>query len=93
MSIFSWIYKIIIINDKKDIIFTCLSTYELAKINAINAETTYNKIDANLNYTVGTSEIDKYYYAIEEDTFGNSYSAVVILVSYTFELIPCLSLA
>ena len=51
-----------------------IGTYELAKINAIEAETTYNKINANLNYTVGSSEIDKYYYAIEEDT-----SAVALL--------------
>ena len=51
-----------------------ISTYEIAKINAIDAETTYESIKAKLNYTPGSSEVDKYYYAIEEDT-----SAVALL--------------
>ena len=51
-----------------------LNTYETAKINSVETNTTYNSITANLNTMAGTSEIDKYYYAIEEDT-----SAVALL--------------
>ena len=51
-----------------------LNTYETAKINSVETNTTYNSITANLNTMAGSSEIDKYYYAIEEDT-----SAVALL--------------
>ena len=51
-----------------------LNTYEIAKINSVETNTTYNSITANLNTMAGSSEIEKYYYAIEEDT-----SAVALL--------------
>ena len=43
------------------------ATYELAEINSVEAITKYNSITTNLKYTEGSSGIDKYYYAIEED--------------------------
>ncbi len=49
-------------------------TYELVKINSITPTTNHNSITASLEYETGTSEIDKYYYAIEEDA-----SAVALL--------------
>lgn len=42
------------------------STYETAKISSIIPTTSYNSIKADLNIKQGTSEIEKYYFAIEE---------------------------
>ncbi len=52
--------KIYITEDK-------LSTYEVIKIDKLEATTTYNSINAKLTTTVGTSPVDKYYFAIQKE--------------------------
>ena len=43
-----------------------IATYEIPQINSVLPTTNYNSITADLTTLAGTSEIDKYYFAIEE---------------------------
>ncbi len=52
-----------------------MNSYELTEINAIDAVTTYNTIDATLNLTNGSAIVSKYYYGIEKTSEILSYNS------------------